>query len=214
MGSRARNNGQNTTEQSNVQLICLSLIGQLACLILPLKVNLGHDPSRVEMFIECHSKKDENRTPSTVEATNYMHRGREESLSEASSLATSINLHPQMTSTQLLRPFRVRDVLWLKSIMNPSETVAKGIIHSIYPSTQVRGEELWPNWCEVSIEVAVKKDEQEQLGEVVGRCSAKVDRQLRWSMVRPVRRHRNGEAASPTVTIITRKFVVADPTHR
>ncbi|KAK3004202.1 hypothetical protein RJ639_018608 [Escallonia herrerae] len=35
-------------------------------------VELGHDPSWVEMFIECHSKKDENITPSTVEAANYM----------------------------------------------------------------------------------------------------------------------------------------------
>ncbi|KAK2979469.1 hypothetical protein RJ640_001353 [Escallonia rubra] len=147
------------------------------------KVELGHDPSRVEMFIECHSKKDENRTPSTVEAANYMaqmnekreklpegsqdvpsendilaqvmgkdkygrarmyglgvsqsddcngmegnceqmeerfnnridelksmflrHRGREESISETSSPATSINHRPQIMSTQLLRPFQV-----------------------------------------------------------------------------------------------------------
>ncbi|KAK2996359.1 hypothetical protein RJ639_026473 [Escallonia herrerae] len=212
------------------------------------RAELGHEPSRMDMFIECHSKKDENRTPSTVEAANYMaqmhekreklsegsqdlpaendilsqvvgkdkygrvrmyglgvsqsdvwgqipsrkqsqriamewkenceqmeerfnnridelksmflrHRGREESQSDACSPATSINHRPQMTSTQLPRPFRVRDVVCLKSIMNPSETVAKGIIQSIDPSTEVGGEELGPNWCEVSIQVAVKKDE-------------------------------------------------------
>ncbi|KAK3006817.1 hypothetical protein RJ639_016651 [Escallonia herrerae] len=88
------------------------------------------------------------------------HRGREESQSDACSPATSINHRPQMTSTQLPRPFRVRDVVCLKSIMNPSETVAKGIIQSIDPSTEVGGEELGPNWCEVSIQVAVKKDER------------------------------------------------------
>ncbi|KAK3007247.1 hypothetical protein RJ639_016078 [Escallonia herrerae] len=148
------------------------------------KVDLGHDPSRMEMFIECHSKKDENITPSIVEAANYMvmgkekygrvhmyglgvsqsdvwsrlpcrkqshmiamewkvdceqmperfnnrldelksmflqHGGREESLSEASSPATPMNHHPQMISTQLSCPFRVRNVVCLKSIMNPLE---------------------------------------------------------------------------------------------
>ncbi|KAK3011294.1 hypothetical protein RJ639_011469, partial [Escallonia herrerae] len=159
------------------------------------RAELGHEPSRMDMFIECHSKKDENRTPSTVEAANYMaqmhekreklsegsqdlpaendilsqvvgkdkygrvrmyglgvsqsdvwgqipsrkqsqriamewkenceqmeerfnnridelksmflrHRGREESQSDACSPATSINHRPQMTSTQLPRPFR------------------------------------------------------------------------------------------------------------
>ncbi|KAK2997497.1 hypothetical protein RJ639_024962 [Escallonia herrerae] len=54
----------------------------------------------------------------------------------------------------------VRDVVCLKSIMNPLETVAKGIIQSIDPSTEVGGEELGLNWCEVSIQVAVKKDER------------------------------------------------------
>ncbi|KAK2996168.1 hypothetical protein RJ639_029522, partial [Escallonia herrerae] len=195
------------------------------------RAELGHEPSRMDMFIECHSKKDENRTPSTVEAANYMaqmhekreklsegsqdlpaendilsqvvgkdkygrvrmyglgvsqsdvwgqipsrkqsqriamewkenceqmeerfnnridelksmflrHRGREESQSDACSPATSINHRPQMTSTQLPRPFRVRDVVCLKSIMNPSETVAKGIIQSIDPSTEVGGKSL------------------------------------------------------------------------
>ncbi|KAK2990857.1 hypothetical protein RJ640_002841 [Escallonia rubra] len=195
------------------------------------RAELGHEPSRMDMFIECHSKKDENRTPSTVEAANYMaqmhekkeklsegsqdlpaendilsqvvgkdkygrvrmyglgvsqsdvwgqipsckqsqgiaiewkenyeqmeerfnnridelksmflrHRGREESQSDACSPATSINHRPQMTSTQLSRPFRVRDVVCLKSIMNPSETVAKGIIQSIDPSTEVGGKSL------------------------------------------------------------------------
>ncbi|KAK3001876.1 hypothetical protein RJ639_020582 [Escallonia herrerae] len=70
------------------------------------------------------------------------HRGREESQSDACSPATSINHRPQMTSTQLPRPFRVRDVVCLKSIMNPSETVAKGIIQSIDPSTEVGGKSL------------------------------------------------------------------------
>ncbi|KAK2997720.1 hypothetical protein RJ639_025812 [Escallonia herrerae] len=160
------------------------------------RAELGHEPSRMDMFIECHSKKDENRTPSTVEAANYMaqmhekreklsegsqdlpaendilsqvvgkdkygrvrmyglgvsqsdvwgqipsrkqsqriamewkenceqmeerfnnridelksmflrHRGREESQFDACCPATSINHRPQMTSTQLPRPFRV-----------------------------------------------------------------------------------------------------------
>ncbi|KAK3004634.1 hypothetical protein RJ639_019121, partial [Escallonia herrerae] len=47
---------------------------------------LGHEPLRMDMFIECHSKKDENRTPSTVEAANYMAQMHEkrEKLSEGS----------------------------------------------------------------------------------------------------------------------------------
>ncbi|KAK2987690.1 hypothetical protein RJ640_015032 [Escallonia rubra] len=36
----------------------------------------------------------------------------------------------------------VRDVVCLKSIMNPSETVAKGIIQSIDPSKEVGGKSL------------------------------------------------------------------------
>ncbi|KAK3031763.1 hypothetical protein RJ639_036643 [Escallonia herrerae] len=51
--------------------------------------------------------------------------------------------------------FLVR-LLHIKSL----ENVAKGIIQSIDPSTEVGGEELGPNWCEVSIQVAVKKDER------------------------------------------------------
>ncbi|KAK2971662.1 hypothetical protein RJ640_025057 [Escallonia rubra] len=70
------------------------------------------------------------------------HRGCEESLSETSSPATSINHRPQMPSTQLPHPFRVRDVVCLKSIMNPSEIVTNGIIQSIDPSTQVGGKNL------------------------------------------------------------------------
>ncbi|KAK2967718.1 hypothetical protein RJ640_028449 [Escallonia rubra] len=107
-----------------------------------------------------HMEERFNNRIDELKSMFLRHRGHEESQSDACSPATSINHRPQMTSTQLSRPFRVRDVVCLKSIMNPSETVAKGIIQSIDPSTEVGGEELGPNWCEVSIQVAVKKDER------------------------------------------------------
>ncbi|KAK2976387.1 hypothetical protein RJ640_008097, partial [Escallonia rubra] len=118
---------------------------------------------RIAMEWKANCEQMEERFNNRIDELKSMflrHRGREESISETSSPATSINHRPQITSTQLLRPFRVRDVVCLKSLMNPSETVAKGIIQSIDPSTQVGGEELGPNWCEVSIQVAVKKDER------------------------------------------------------
>ncbi|KAK3034929.1 hypothetical protein RJ639_032329 [Escallonia herrerae] len=50
-------------------------------------------------------------------------------------------------------PFQVRDVVCLESIMNPSETIARGIIQSTDPSIQVGGKNLGRI-------VAVKKDER------------------------------------------------------
>ncbi|KAK3010037.1 hypothetical protein RJ639_011000 [Escallonia herrerae] len=117
---------------------------------------------RIAMKWKANCEQMEERFNNRIDELKSMflrHRGREESISETSSPVTSINHRPQITSTQLLRPFWVRDVVCLKSIMNPSETIAKGIIQSIDPSTQVGGEELGQNWCEVSIQVAVKKDE-------------------------------------------------------
>ncbi|KAK3007277.1 hypothetical protein RJ639_015825 [Escallonia herrerae] len=54
---------------------------------------------------------------------------------------------------EIICPCNVRDVVCLKSIINPSKTVAKESIQSIDPSTQVGGEELGPNWCEISIQL-------------------------------------------------------------
>ncbi|KAK3039560.1 hypothetical protein RJ639_027704 [Escallonia herrerae] len=82
----ARSSGENMIEQSNVQTDPLQFDGINSGKSNPATAELGHEPSWMDMFIECHSKKDENRTPSIVEATNYMaqmHENREK-LSEGS----------------------------------------------------------------------------------------------------------------------------------
>ncbi|XP_052206799.1 uncharacterized protein LOC127811129 [Diospyros lotus] len=54
----------------------------------------------------------------------------------------------------------VQNRVCLKSINDPTQIVAKGIVRSIDPSTEVGGSRLRPNWCEVHIQVAVEWDEE------------------------------------------------------
>ncbi|KAK3039045.1 hypothetical protein RJ639_027530 [Escallonia herrerae] len=174
---RAQNSGQNmtekTAERSNVQTDTFQFDGSASGQSNPTTVELGHEPSRMNMFIECYSKKDENGTPSTVEAANYMaqmHEKRRKLPDGSQDLPAENDILAQVVGKEKYGRVQmyglgvsqsdVRDVVCLKSIMNPSEIVAKGVIQSIDPSTQVGGEELGPNWCEVSIQFAVKKDER------------------------------------------------------
>ncbi|KAK2967228.1 hypothetical protein RJ640_026589 [Escallonia rubra] len=90
------NSGQSNPATGELDLTTLALAGIADCELLftyfikikskKYRAELGHEPSRMDMFIECHSKKDENRTPSTVEAANYMAQMHEkkEKLSEGS----------------------------------------------------------------------------------------------------------------------------------
>ncbi|GKA15077.1 eukaryotic translation initiation factor 5B [Tanacetum coccineum] len=56
------------------------------------------------------------------------------------------------------QPLRVGLQVYLKSISN-SEIVAKGWIRSLDPDEVVGSEEIGPNWCQVDVQVAIKKDE-------------------------------------------------------
>ncbi|GJU95030.1 transposase, Tnp1/En/Spm-like protein [Tanacetum coccineum] len=56
------------------------------------------------------------------------------------------------------QPLRVRLQVYLQSI-SYSEIVAKGWIRSLDPDEVVGSEEIGPNWCQVDVQVAIKKDE-------------------------------------------------------
>nr|XP_043623702.1 uncharacterized protein LOC122595414 [Erigeron canadensis] len=56
-------------------------------------------------------------------------------------------------------PLRVGNEVFLKSILNPTETVAKGWVKSLDPNDIVGGIEIGHGWCEVNVQVAIKKDE-------------------------------------------------------
>ncbi|GJW03419.1 zinc finger, CCHC-type, retrotransposon gag domain protein [Tanacetum coccineum] len=49
--------------------------------------------------------------------------------------------------------------VYIKIIFNSTEIVAKGMIQSLDPNEIVGGEELGPNWCEVSVQVPIKRVE-------------------------------------------------------
>ncbi|KAH7847069.1 hypothetical protein Vadar_021484 [Vaccinium darrowii] len=53
----------------------------------------------------------------------------------------------------------VGDYAYFKSVANPIEFVGKGRIASMNPSTQVGGEELGANWCEIHVQVPIQWDE-------------------------------------------------------
>ncbi|GKF70779.1 putative transposase, Tnp1/En/Spm-like protein [Tanacetum coccineum] len=57
------------------------------------------------------------------------------------------------------QPLRVGAEVYIKSIFNSTEIVAKGRIQSLDPNEIVGGEELGPNWCEVGVQVPIKRDE-------------------------------------------------------
>ncbi|GKB44701.1 eukaryotic translation initiation factor 5B-like protein [Tanacetum coccineum] len=71
--------------------------------------------------------------------------------SENASLGTNVVNEPQ--------PLRVGAEVYIKSIFNSTEIVAKGRIKSLDPNEIVGGEELGPNWCEVNVQVPIKRDE-------------------------------------------------------
>ncbi|KAJ0652868.1 putative transposase, Tnp1/En/Spm [Helianthus annuus] len=54
---------------------------------------------------------------------------------------------------------RVGDKVFLKSILNSTETVARGRVQSLDPNDLVGGTEIGPEWCEVNVQVPIKKDE-------------------------------------------------------
>ncbi|GKE14552.1 transposase, Tnp1/En/Spm-like protein, partial [Tanacetum coccineum] len=71
--------------------------------------------------------------------------------SENASFGTNVVNEPQ--------PLRVGAEVYIKSIFNSTEIVAKGRIQSLDPNEIVGGEELGPNWCEVGVQVPIKRDE-------------------------------------------------------
>ncbi|KAM0029859.1 putative transposase, Tnp1/En/Spm [Helianthus debilis subsp. tardiflorus] len=53
----------------------------------------------------------------------------------------------------------VRDEVFLKSILNSTKTVARGRVQRLDPNDLVGGTEIGPQWCEVNVQVPIKKDE-------------------------------------------------------
>ncbi|CAL5349576.1 unnamed protein product [Camellia sinensis] len=53
----------------------------------------------------------------------------------------------------------VRDIVVLKSIIRPTETVTIGVLENTDPSTEVEGKELGPDYWEVHVQVPVKPNE-------------------------------------------------------
>ncbi|GKB56559.1 transposase, Tnp1/En/Spm-like protein [Tanacetum coccineum] len=49
--------------------------------------------------------------------------------------------------------------VYIKSIFNAAEIVAKGSIKSLDPNEIVGGEEMGPNWCKVNVQVPIKRGE-------------------------------------------------------
>ncbi|KAK9061396.1 hypothetical protein SSX86_018577 [Deinandra increscens subsp. villosa] len=74
-----------------------------------------------------------------------------------SSVPTSTSQHPTVVANGP-QQLRVGDEVFLKSISN-SETVARGMVNSLDPNQKVGGTEIGRDWCEVNIQVAVKRDE-------------------------------------------------------
>nr|GEW91804.1 hypothetical protein [Tanacetum cinerariifolium] len=57
------------------------------------------------------------------------------------------------------QPSRVGAEVYIKSIFNSTMIVAKGRIQSLDPNEIVGGEVPGPNWCELSVQVPIKRDE-------------------------------------------------------
>ncbi|XP_028117399.1 uncharacterized protein LOC114315025 [Camellia sinensis] len=53
----------------------------------------------------------------------------------------------------------VGDIIVLKSIIRPTETVAIGVIKSTNPSKEVAGEELGLDYCELYAQMPIKPNE-------------------------------------------------------
>ncbi|KAG8364814.1 hypothetical protein BUALT_Bualt18G0037800 [Buddleja alternifolia] len=73
-------------------------------------------------------------------------------------LASSNNLRSS-SSTSRLSCIRDRSYVVLKSMGNINEIVASGYVNELN-SVRVKGEELGPGWCEIIIQVPMKKDER------------------------------------------------------
>ncbi|GJV43953.1 putative transposase, Tnp1/En/Spm-like protein [Tanacetum coccineum] len=71
--------------------------------------------------------------------------------SENASFSTNVVNEPQ--------PLRVGAEVYIKSIFNASEIVAKGRIKSLDPNEIVGGEEIGPNWRVVNVQVPIKRGE-------------------------------------------------------
>ncbi|KAJ0450388.1 putative transposase, Tnp1/En/Spm [Helianthus annuus] len=54
---------------------------------------------------------------------------------------------------------RVGDEVFLKSILNSTEIVARGRVQSLDPNDVVGGTKIGPEWCEVNVQLPIKKDE-------------------------------------------------------
>ncbi|KAJ0621311.1 putative transposase, Tnp1/En/Spm [Helianthus annuus] len=53
---------------------------------------------------------------------------------------------------------QVGDEVFLKSILNSTETVARGRVQSLDPNDLVGGTKIGPEWCEVNVQVPIDEN--------------------------------------------------------
>ncbi|KAJ0605481.1 putative transposase, Tnp1/En/Spm [Helianthus annuus] len=56
-----------------------------------------------------------------------------------------------------MRFYQVGDEVFLKSIINSTETVTRGRVQSLDPNDLVGCTEIGPEWCEINVQVQIKK---------------------------------------------------------
>ncbi|KAF5772665.1 putative transposase, Tnp1/En/Spm [Helianthus annuus] len=61
----------------------------------------------------------------------------------------------QETTTKISK--KVGDKVFLKTILNSTKTLARGRVQSLDPNDLVGGTEIGPEWCEVNVQVPIKK---------------------------------------------------------
>ncbi|KAJ9557918.1 hypothetical protein OSB04_012532 [Centaurea solstitialis] len=122
----------------------------------------GVFPSRAACYRESMLWKkayiDVSKEVAEVKAMILAMQGSNEYTSSVSSAPVTAVNPPQATTE--LQPLKVGDVVHLKSIINSMEIVARGRIRSLDPDELVGGEEIGPNWCEVHVLVAIKRQER------------------------------------------------------
>ncbi|KAJ0532116.1 putative transposase, Tnp1/En/Spm [Helianthus annuus] len=79
-----------------------------------------------------------------------------EGLRGGSSVQSLASQHfPNVTNGH--RHLQVGDEVFLKSILNSTEIVARGSVQSLDPNDLVGGPEIGSEWCEVNVQVPIKK---------------------------------------------------------
>ncbi|XP_028113515.1 uncharacterized protein LOC114311587 [Camellia sinensis] len=135
---------------------------------------LGVSPSNLWRDTSGH-KANHDTTMDVMEAENSELRSKVSHVQHASNNLTNTSNQATTTSTPLdmaaqhqawslssiqdTSLTQVRDIIVLKTIIRPTETVAIGVLKSTNASKEVEGEELGPDYWEVHVQVPIKPSE-------------------------------------------------------